>query len=95
MNVSSVENVVTTTGGTLTLSAYAQQAGVSTITVSAGAMTLNAAGMTNNLTVKTAGTNNENITTGTGDDTIVFTGATSTLAAGDVINGGAGTDTTP
>ena len=94
MNVSSVENVtVTTTGGTLTLSAYAQQAGVSTITVSAGAMTLNAAGMTNNLTVKTAGTNNENITTGTGDDTIVFTGATSTLAAGDVINGGAGTDT--
>lgn len=92
MNVSNVETLtVGSAGGTMTLSAYAQAAGINTVTVN-GAMTLNAAGMTTALTVNAAGAVTDTITTGTADDTIVFT-LSNTLVAADTVNGGAGTDT--
>ena len=95
MNVTNVETLAIDEAGTSTntLGAYFSTSGITKVNLDPDHVsTISAAGTTAGVTYVARGAVNEAITAGLGNDTFVF-GATGTLDANDVINGGAGDDT--
>ncbi|MDA9612015.1 hypothetical protein N9S63_01875 [OM182 bacterium] len=95
MNVTNVTNLLIDEGNISTnvLGAYFSTSGIASVSLDpTHVSTISAAGTTSGVTYVARGAQNEAITAGIGDDSFVF-GATGTLDANDVINGGAGNDT--
>jgi hypothetical protein len=92
-NTTNVETLtVAGTTAAASLGAYASASGITTVNTTSGSnQTVNAAGMTTNVTFVAGGADTENITGGSGDDTFVFQ-ATESATNADVINGTSGVD---
>ena len=91
-NVTNVETLTLTTGGTVTLGAKAQAAGIVTINGSTVADTVSATAYTVGLTyVEAASQSADSVALGSGNDVFVFQGDLA-LSANDTLDGNGGTD---
>jgi len=91
-NVSSVETLTLSTGGTITLGAKAQAAGIVTINGSTVADTISATAYTVGITyTEGADSSADSIALGSGNDVFVF-GGTLQLSGNDTLDGNGGTD---
>ena len=90
INVSNVETLTLADNTAVTLSSYAQAAGITKVNLTAGNTTVDAGGVTSGINL-VAVTANDTLTGGTGNDTFTFTGTD--LDTSDQIIGGTGTDT--
>ena len=91
-NVTSVETLTLTTGGTITLGALAEAAGIVTINGSTVADTISATAYTVGITYNEAASQSaDSVALGAGNDVFVFSGDLA-LSQDDTLDGNAGTD---